>query len=635
MDTKPGEIRAGTHPTLVEAIMLTRRDVTAYEDAVAFVTQDVAYHIRSLIRRLRKNYWGVYEEPFDPISKRQKIWIPLTEVMVENVVKNYDLDQKDINFRAKSPEAYETTELVRAKTLEQLDKMHFGELLDELERSTNIDGTGLWKIVDGDKKKGRVFDIMPVDRLNFYIDPTARSIQEAYAVIERAVLTPEMVSNMSGWDNKDQISYIREVPRTDRMLTNRANLGASAEFCEIFERWGTVPSYYVPNKYGTREEQALGGKYEKSPKTIEAHVVVANAYRDPVVLLIEENPTGLKPYEENWCTRISGRWDGKGTAEKVMYLQIWDNEIILLRRNKNTLAQLGVMKVKKGKGITSQMLQRLASTGTIPLTDMGDIEQLVVSEAGSGSYQDEQAVDAWSKKVTSAYETATGEGLPSSTPATNAALQSRAAQSQFQMMREELGMFLQRVFDRHVIPRIAKSIKEGDILRLSADNENFSKLVDRVASYYVYGQAEMLRVRGKLATPQEISAALDQARSKLMNDQALFIETLGEIIEEGCDTKVYITNEEMDTGILTDKLINILNIAPEYRDATIRQIYDTFGLPPPEKNMGPANSALPGTPGAAGPAAPGPGGAPQPSPFGVPAAPGGMATLAPTVPGKI
>jgi hypothetical protein len=86
---------------LKEAVDLVKRDVTAYEDSVAFVTEDVAFHIKSLIRRLRKNYWGIFEQPKDPVTKRDKVWVPLTQVTVDDAVKNYDLDQKDINFRAK------------------------------------------------------------------------------------------------------------------------------------------------------------------------------------------------------------------------------------------------------------------------------------------------------------------------------------------------------------------------------------------------------------------------------------------------------------------------------------------------------------------------------------------------------
>jgi hypothetical protein len=80
---------------------------------------------------------------------------------------------------------------MRAKAIEEMDKMFFGEkLLDEIELATNIDGTGIWHITDAPKGSGRVVDIRLVDRLNAYIDGTARSIQEAYSFTERAVLSP-------------------------------------------------------------------------------------------------------------------------------------------------------------------------------------------------------------------------------------------------------------------------------------------------------------------------------------------------------------------------------------------------------------------------------------------------------------
>lgn len=575
------------HPAILEAFELVRRDVIAYEDGVAFITQDVAFHVFSLVRRLRKNFWGVFENPRDPHSGRQKIWIPLTEIAVDNVGKNRDLDQKDVNFRTKPGGSPETTELIRAKTLDELDKMFFGEKLDEIEQDSDIDGTGIWKITDAPSGSGRLFDIQRVDRLNFYIDTNAHSIQEAFSIVERAVLTPDQVLGMTGWDNVKDIQYYAETPPSDRMLTNRMNMGSSAKYAEIFERWGTMPSYLIPNTYGSKQDQENPeSPYSKSPKMIEGHIVVANVFKAPTILLIEKNTNvgGHKPYEELWSTKVSNRWDGKGAAEKVMGLQIWLNEVINLRRNKNTLAQLGVMKVKKGKGITSQMLQRLASTGTIPVQSMDDIEQLLVAEAGQGSYTDEQTIKTWAKETTSTYEAATGETLPASAPATNAVLQSRSAQSQFQKMKEQFGMFLQRVFDRHIIPRIARSINKGDIIRLSADYDGFEGLVDRVASYYVAVEAESLKARGIIPTPDEIHAAMELARTKLMSDSDLFIETLSDIVKDGCDTKVYITNEEMDVASMTDKLTTALNLAPEYRDFILSQIFDLFGLAKPQKN---------------------------------------------------
>lgn len=553
---------------LMEAVALVRDDVVAYEDATAFVTEDVAFHIRSLIRRLRKNYWGIFEAPIDPNTKREKIWPPLTEIAVNDVVKNIDLDQKDVNFRARHPDGIEFTEIIRARAVEEMDKMYFGEKLDSIELSSEIDGTGIWKITKAPRSSKRLADIREVDRLNFYIDPTAPSIQEAYSVVERAIIKPTDVAGMN-WDNTDLIKYQKEAPQTDRNNLSRDQGGASGKYAEMYERWGIMPKYMIT---GNRADSEL----------VEGRILASGIFDSPIVHLIELNKSGLKPYEERWSTKVANRWDGRGAAEKVMMLQIWLNIVINLRINRNTLAQLGVLLTRKGAEITSQKLKRLASTGTLSVTDPEkDVKQLIVSETGQGSYADEKSIDTWVRRVTSTYEGQTGEALPSSTPATNAAIQKGAGDSHHQKSKEQMGIFLQRVFDRHLLPMITDAINEGDLIRLSTEYDRFPDLVDRMAAYYVSEQYDKFVKANVIPTPEETAAAVNIARKKLMSNKDLFIKVFKKIGKDLCDTKVYVTNEEMDMGKLLDSLINMLKIAPEYRDSTVAQIYDALGLPRP------------------------------------------------------
>ena len=77
--------------------------------------------------------------------------------MVNSVVKNIDLDTKDINLRAKKPESVGLTSVARSIIRDSLDGIgqgiseygtSFGEELDMLERNLAIDGTAVWKTMD-------------------------------------------------------------------------------------------------------------------------------------------------------------------------------------------------------------------------------------------------------------------------------------------------------------------------------------------------------------------------------------------------------------------------------------------------------------------------------------------------------
>src|SRR5579872_6410150 len=97
-----------------EALRIVKFEKTQWETAFAYVTERVAFNMRQLIRACRKNYWGVFDQPIDPTTGREKIWEHLTKTFIDYVTSAYDLDTKDITFRAKHPEAYGLTDIVRS-----------------------------------------------------------------------------------------------------------------------------------------------------------------------------------------------------------------------------------------------------------------------------------------------------------------------------------------------------------------------------------------------------------------------------------------------------------------------------------------------------------------------------------------
>ena len=51
-----------------EAIRIVDTERTNWEDAVCYITENVGFRMRPLIRTLRKNYWGVFDQPVDPFT---------------------------------------------------------------------------------------------------------------------------------------------------------------------------------------------------------------------------------------------------------------------------------------------------------------------------------------------------------------------------------------------------------------------------------------------------------------------------------------------------------------------------------------------------------------------------------------
>lgn len=567
-----------------EAISLVRKEKATWETGTAFVTDKVAFQMRNLIKQCRKNYWSVYDVPNDSVSGRKKTWVPLTESAVEAAVKNIDLDTKDINFRAKHAKAIGLTALVRAIVKKKLDEIYFGEILDKALRTMAIDGTVVFKTYEeyDNLLKKKTLRIQIVDLLNFYIDPTVESIQDADAVIERAVLTPDEFKMMSGWINKDKITPQKNINRYDGEVGGyggSTTTSGETPYVEVYERWGKMP------------KSLITGKREDENTYIDGHIVVSGLSSGGMCHLIEENKKGIKPYEEAWYTRIQGRWYGKGIAEKLLYLQLWLNTIVNIRINRAFVSQLGIFKIKRNAGITPQSLSRLSANGAVLVESMDDIQQMVVQEASAASYKDEEDIQTWANRVTSAFELVTGESLPGSTSATVGALQSRAAQSGFTIVKDGVGFFLQRWLKRHAIPILMKDLKGGDPLRITGEAEELRELDERIVNHQM---AELLDDRLKAISAGDISMMFTEEMVMKERERALaklrasgrdrFIDLVHDIDPTEFDVQVYITNEELDKGVLAQNLTQLLQVVsaiPQmngYIEPIVRQTIDLMGL---------------------------------------------------------
>lgn len=572
-----------------QAISIVRGEKQRWEVATAFVTDRVSFKMRQLIRIFRKNYYGIFDQPNDPFTGQEKIWYPLTEIQVEAVVKNIDLDQKDINFRSKTPNGYGITALTRAAVKNKLSSIFFGQKLDDFERSLCIDGTAVWKTFEEDGK----LVIKPVDLLNIYIDPTTPSIQEAYRFTERSLMFPEEIMGMTGWINTEEIdqNVSEGLPRTDPYFPSQGGTTAmsNVKMVDVWELWGKFPKYLITGKQADRNIE------------VEGHIVVSGIdtpgkERCHLIELNNEKTSEgqfLKPYEEAWYTRVPGRWYGRGVAEKVLMLQIYANIVFNVRKNRSVISQIGLFKIRKGAGITPQMLSRLPSNGAVVLNSMDDLEQMVIQEVGAGSYKDEDVINSISERLTNAFAVVTGQGLPSSTPATNAVLESQAAQTGFSMIRDGIGGFLERWVDRHSLKIIAKELTRNDIIRITADEDTFKELVDRVVLYKAQEALDRSYDEGYIPSEMELEEAIEDAREKLMRSD-MFVKLVQKIMTDQLETQVFVTNEQMDIAVTLQNLISMLSAAPEYKEAIVKQSFDLMGLPEPRLPRVVGASPIPG-----------------------------------------
>lgn len=556
------------------AVSIVKGEKQRWEVATAFVTDRVSFKMRQLIRICRKNYYGIFDVPVDQYTGLEKTWYPLTEINVEAVLSNINIDQKDINFKARTPDGFGMTEVTRAAVKNKLSSIYFEQKLNDFERMLCIDGTAVWKTYE---ENGKLI-IKLVDLLNIFIDPTSPSIQESYRFTERSLMFAEEIENMKGWINTKGINdYIPEgLPRTDPYWMNRATqVNSNVRLIDVYEMWGMIP------------ESLITGNGSHDGNEIPGHIVVSgldSPGRERVHLIERNTKTdtegySLKPYEEAWYTRVPNRWYGRGVAEKLLTLQIYANIVFNVRINRSRISQLGLFKMKKGAGVTPQMLARLPSNGVVVLNNLSDLEQMEVEEVGESSYKDEDTINNITQRLTSAFNIATGENLPSDTPATTSAIQNQNAQTTFTLIKNGIGTFLERWMNKHALKIIAKELTTGELVRITSDEDGFSQIVENIVQYKALEALDDSFSKGYVPSMQEIQAEMQRAQDKLRKGD-MFIKLVRDVIAEELETQMYVTNDEVNTSVQIQNLMTMLQLAPQYSDQIISMAADLMGMPP-------------------------------------------------------
>lgn len=557
-----------------EAIKIVDSERNNWEDGVCWVTEKVAFKMRDVIRTVRKNYWGIFDEPLDPVTKREKTWTHLTQKTIEDIVTNIDVDGKDLNFRSRNSQGHLYTEITRQAVKQQLDLMFFGEVIDETLRQLCIDGTVVWKTWETNENGKPKLNRKTVDLLHFFIDPTEQNIQTAYRVTERALLYPEQLAKMSGWYDTDEIKGTSGLDRNDfnRMGTN---VDVTANLVDVWETWGKIPKWLITGKKTDTIE-------------IEGHIVVSGLEAGDIrVHLIEENTNKdklgniIKPYEEVRYRKVTGRWYGLGPAESILALQELINEMNNVRYNRQRVAQLGLFQIRKGSGITPQMISRLPVSGAIPVNEIGrDIAQMPMQDPSATAYTEEQLIKQWAESVTKAYPISTGEPLPASQTATTSAIQNTNSKTAYVLVKETVGMFFQRWMDRHALKTIVKTINIGDILRFTSDDSHFKELVEKVAIVRAKESLLDLYAEGKVPSESEIIRAVTSFGDSLKGE--MLVNVVRNVVAESLDTQFFVTSEDLDTTVTVQNIMSMLQtVPPQYQDSMIRQVFDLMGLPFP------------------------------------------------------
>ena len=134
---------------------------------------------------------------------------------------------------------------------------------------------------------------------------------------------------------------------------------------------------------------------------------------------------------------MPGRWPGEGIPEMLFGLQEYANEVVNTRRANNKVLQNGIFLIRKGSGITPDMLSAITAGGGLSVSNINnDIKQLQVQDFRQSSYTDEDRIQLMADRVTGAFDITRGEVGRASASATATLTRDRNIRDTFVLVQK-------------------------------------------------------------------------------------------------------------------------------------------------------------------------------------------------------
>lgn len=550
-------------PGETEAIRIIKEEKSNWEEGWVFIVDELQMSMKNVVKKARRNFMGVFKKQFDPVTKKQKIFIPFTEWTVENILKNIDIDTKDIDVMAtnQSDMAYLKSEVFRMILQKKLDDVGFGKILNKLLRRIAIDGTGFLKAEEEENK----LDICLVDRLNMLYDQSVEDIYKSSGKIERYVYTKPEFDEL-GLDNSEYVEGTKEMS-LGATLNDENKVSTEIPYVELYQRYGWLPKFCLTNNEEDRNEyvycKALVSDLD------------GKAIPHEIEMIDEED----YPYQDFKLKEVPNRADGRGIGEMLFNIQAYLNEVVNNRLNKSRLESLGLYKMQGN--ITPQMFRKLFTTGGIKLDAGSDINLLDTPRVSANSYNDEDRAYLWGTRVTG---TTNDDEVAGNRPATNALIQQQGSSKGYNLRIEDIFLDMERFLKNKVLPIIKKELKKEDIIRITGDPEVFKKMDEIMAKNLIeQKKIELYEKTGMELSPEQEALYMQETMDNLKKQGSnRFVPVVDELLNEDYDIKVVITDENINKASMAQMLQNLIGILVKAGlpiKKTVRELFDSLGLP--------------------------------------------------------
>lgn len=529
---------------------------------------------QSLVRQAEQNYtegtvklgkyvdWSMYDtvETIDAYlaSKhisgltdalgREKPFFNIVTASVNIWYRATDLDRKNVRIMPDSITSVPLAFLGTVVLQQWMDKNRFGHFLNEWGRTLARYGSAVVKFVEKDGN----LEPSVIAWNRFIADPIDF---DAIPHIEKFYKTPEQLMKMEGYDKEAVKNLI--TAHTTRKTLEGFNQDDEANFIEIYEVHGNLDTRLLEKD----PDWSLDPKFTQQMHVISYVQTSKGEYED---FCLYKGREKKDPYMLTHLIKEDGRTLSIGAVEYLFDAQWMQNHSIKQWKDQVDLASKLIFQTADKNYVGRNVLSAIEN-GDIMVYEANSPLTLINNQ-GHDISSIQGFMTQWSvlgKELTSTPDALRGNTMPSGTAYRSVAIQQNEANSLFELMTENKGLYLEDMLKEFVLPHLKTKLNTKDeVMAILDDN-----MIAEIDSMYIpkeavrrFNQKAMdTMFSGGVPSPfvqQEEEGAVRQELQSLGNkrsftpDDVSWKEALSDLRWE--NVKVEITNESKDkSAILT------------------------------------------------------------------------------------
>lgn len=530
------------------------------------------------VKANQRGYAGIFESG-NSDEFGYKYFYNIGKPRVKNAAKNIDIDTKDINIRATSPDNYYKSWIMRRDVKRWMRERNLGVIFNEMAVLTPKYGTFVLKKVGGKEI------VRKVNLKNLKNDQTCERLEYSGWVIEDHYYTPAELQaevELRGWE-REKVEMAINSFLTNRKENYDDNVDTSqpqgnAQYIHVKEFYGNVPeSCYIEG--GQEDVYKLynfivvspEGKVDTSTKDLE---------KQGLILYKKEIKSIADVYKEVHFDREEGRWLGVGIIEDLRDSQIMKNEQINQMMLAIKLANL-ILFQTGDETIARNILTDLVNGDIVKVK--ADLRRIDTQNHGLNtdtllSKEIQTIADA----LSNSYEVTTGESLPSGTPFSLGMLIDKNANKLFDFILENMGLFIQEVFESWIIPELEKDLTKAHLLEI-ADKDEIKWIMERIKKGKVWeAVGKYITENGKMPTQAEVMLADQVLTERMQDNESIALDLPDNFYNFEKAVEVNVTDERHNKGEQLTTLGSIMQVLGQnpamIESPVFQQILDIAGF---------------------------------------------------------